>query len=99
MKERMTGRGGGGGGGTHLCKLYKLSNFTLTLVPEQHNYATRIASLQTLNPSPFRNLNIGKFFPTIIGCYYWNDIPISICQKPRKQLFKRALFQHYFAQY
>ena len=76
----------------------KPSNFTLTLVPEQHNYATRIASVQHLNPSPFR-INIRKVCPTIIGCYYWNDIPISIRQKPTKQPFKRALFQYYFAQY
>ena len=64
----------------------------------QSQYATQIASLQHLNPSPFR-INIRKFCPTIIGCSYWNDIPISICQKPTKQLFLRALFQYYFAQY
>ena len=67
------------------CQLFydedgKPSNFTLTLVPEQHSYATRIASLQHLNP--------------IIGCYFWNDIPISSRQKPTKQLLKQALFQY-----
>ena len=89
----------------YTCQLFydyivdrKPSNFTLTLVSEQHNYATRIASLQYLNPSPFR-INIRKFCPIIIGCYYWNDIPISIRQKPTKQIFKKALFQYYFAQY
>ena len=82
----------------YTCQLFydyivdgKPSNSTLTLVPEKYNYATRIASPQHLNPTPFR-INIRKFFPTIIGCYYWNDIPISIRQKPTKQLFKRALF-------
>ena len=44
----------------------KPSNFTLTLVPEQHNNATRIASLQHLNPSPFR-INIKK----ILHNNYW----------------------------
>lgn len=78
----------------HTCQFFydhivdrKLSNLTLTHVSEQHNHTTRIASLQYLSPSPFR-INIWKFCPTIIGCYYWNGIPISIRQKPTKQLFK-----------
>ena len=62
------------------------------LVSEQRNYGTRIAPLQHLNPSPYR-INIRKFCPTIIRCYYWNAIPISIRRNPRKRLFKRALFQ------
>ena len=63
-----------------------------------YDYATRSTSLQHLNPSPFRT-NIRKFFPTIIGCYYWNDIPISMQEKPIKELFKRALFSHSLSQY
>ena len=38
----------------------KVSNFTLALVSEQHNYDTRTASLQHLNPRSFR-INIRKF--------------------------------------
>ena len=38
----------------------KPSNFTLILVTEEHNNSTRIASLQHLNPGPFR-INIKKF--------------------------------------
>ena len=76
----------------------KPSNFTLALVSEQHNYDTRSASLQHLNPSSFR-INLRKFCPTVIGCYYWNDIPLSIRQKTTKKLFKRALFNYYLAQY
>ena len=58
----------------------KPSNFTIFFVSEQHNYATRSTSLQHLNPSSFR-IDTRKFCPTIIGCCYWNDIPISICKK------------------
>ena len=29
-------------------------------------------------------INIRKFCPTVIGCYYWNGIPISINKKKRK---------------
>ena len=76
----------------------KSSNFNLSLVSEQHNYSTRSASLQLLNPSSFR-INIRKFCPTVIGCYYWNDIPLSIRNKPTRKLFKKALYQYYFAQY
>ena len=45
----------------------KPSNFTLASVSEQHNYDTRSASLQHLNPSSFRK-NLRKFCPTVIGC-------------------------------
>ena len=76
----------------------KSSNFNFFLVSEQHNYSTRSASLQLLNPSSFR-INIRKFCPTVIGCYYWNDIPLSIRNKPTRKLFKKALYHYYFAQY
>ena len=76
----------------------KSSNFALSFVSEIHDYATRSTSLQHLNPSPFR-INIRKLFSKVIGYYYWNDIPISIREKPTKKLFKRALFTHYLSQY
>ena len=76
----------------------KPSNLTLSFVSEQHNYTTRSTFLQYLNPSSFRT-NIRKFCPTIIGCYYWNDIPLFIRSLSNKHLFKRYLFQNYFAQY
>ena len=89
----------------YTCQLFhdhlinkKSSNLNLSLVSEQHNYATRSLSLQHLNPESFR-INIRKFCPTILGCYYWNDIPISIRNRPTKKLFKKALRQFYFAQY
>ena len=44
-------------------------------------------------------INIRKFCPTVIGCYYWNDIPLSIRNKPTRKHFKKALYQYYFAQY
>ena len=91
--------------GLHTCQLFydhlidnKPSNFNLSLVSEQHNYATPSASLQHLNPESFR-INIRKFCPTILGCYYWNYIPLSICNQPTRKLFKKALHQFYFAQY
>ena len=37
--------------------------------------------------------------PTVLGCCYWNDIPLSIREKTTKKLFKRALFNYYLAQY
>ena len=81
----------------YTCQLFydhlidkKSLNLNLSLVSEQHNYATRSASLQHLNPESFR-INIRKFCPTILGCYYWNDIPLSIRNKPTRKLFKKAL--------
>ena len=64
----------------------KSSNFAFFFVSEIHDYATRSTSLQHLNPCPFR-INIRKLFPTITGCYYWNDIAISIREKPTKKTF------------
>ena len=64
----------------------KSSNFAFFFVSEIHDYATRSTYLQHLNPSPFR-INIRKLFPTITGCYYWNDIAISIREKPTKKTF------------
>ena len=63
----------------------KPSNLTLSFVSEQHNYTTRRTSLQYLNPSSFRT-NIRTFCPTIIGCYYWNDIPLFIRSMSNKLL-------------
>ena len=89
----------------YTCQLFydhlidnKPSNLNLSLVSEQHNYATRSASLQHLNPESFR-INIRQFCPTILGCYYWNDFPLSIRNQPTRKLFKKALHQYYFAQY
>ena len=76
----------------------KPSNYTLSLVSEHHNYVTRSASLQHLNPG-FSRINIRKFCPTVIGCYYWNDLPLSIRNLATRKRFKKALFQYYFAQY
>ena len=75
-------------------------NLNLSLVSEQHDYATRSASLQHLpvHPESFR-VNIRKFCPTILGCYYWNDIPLTVRNEPTRKLFKKALYQFYFAQY
>ena len=76
-----------------MCQLFydhivdkKSSYFALSFVSEIHDYATRSTSLQHLNPSPFR-INIRKLLPTVIGCHYWNDIPISIREKPTKKTF------------
>ena len=65
----------------------KPSNFTLASISEQHNYDTRSASLQYLNPSSYR-INLRKFCPTVIGYYYWNDIPLSMREKTAKNCLK-----------
>ena len=89
----------------YTCQLFydrlmnkKSSNLNLSLVSGQHNYATRSASLQHLNPESFR-INIRKFCATILGCYYWSDISLSIRNKPTRKLFRETLDQFYFAQY
>ena len=68
----------------------KPCNFPLFLVPERRNYFTRRASAQQLHISHSR-INIRKFCPTVIGKYYWNDLPLSIRNKSSKILFKKGL--------
>ena len=68
-------------------------------VSEQHNYATRSSQVQHLS-FDFYRINIRKFCPTIIGKYYWNNIPLSIRLKSSKHSFRQSLFRYdYFAQY
>ena len=60
----------------YTCQLFydhlinkKSSNLNLSLVSEQHSYATRSASSQHLNTESFR-INIRKFCPNIIGMIF-----------------------------
>ena len=65
----------------------KWPNFSLSFVSEIHDYETRSAYFQHLNTCTFR-INTRRFCPTVIGCYYWNDIPISMREKPNRKLSK-----------
>ena len=49
---------------------------------------------QDMNDDSFES-----FCPTVIGKYYWNDLPLSIRNKSSKILFKKALKKYYLAQY
>ena len=64
----------------------KSSNFSLSFVSQIHDYDTKSTYLQHLNTCTFR-INIRRFCPTVIGCYYWNDIPITLREKPTRKLF------------
>ena len=61
-----------------LCATLKIEETTAN--------ATQSTSLQHLNPKYFR-INIRKLWPTILGCYYWNDVPLSIHNQPTRKLF------------
>lgn len=89
----------------YTCLLYfdllhdhKPSNFVIPLLSEQHSYTTRNVSSQQLY-IPFYRTNIRMFSPTIIGLYFWNDLPLSIRSRHSKRLFKCSLFNHYLSQY
>ena len=68
-----------------LCD-HKPSNFEIPPLSEQHSYTTRNVSFRQLY-IPFYRTNIRKFSPTIIGRYFWNDLPLSIHSKHSKKLF------------
>ena len=76
----------------------KFLNITVSLVSELHNYSTRSASSNQVAIPLFRT-NLRRFCPSIIGSFFWNDIPQSIRDKPSKKMFRKALLRWYPAQY
>ena len=76
----------------------KFPNIPVSLVSELHNYSTRSASSNQVAIPLFRT-NLRRFCPSIIGSFFWNDIPQSIRDKPSKKMFKKALLRWYLAQY
>lgn len=81
----------------HLCDS-KPSNFKTPLLSEQHSYTTRKFSSAQLYIPCFRT-NIKKFCPTIIGRFFWNDLPLSIRSRSTKKLFKNFVYKYYLSQH
>ena len=81
----------------HNVDKIKSANFSLSFVSEIHDYDTS-TYLQHLITCTFR-INIRRFCSTVIGCYYWDDIPISMRRKPARKHFKSAVFTYDFSQY
>ena len=71
----------------------KFPSIPVSLVSELHNYNTRSASSNQIFIPSFRTS------PSIIGCFFWNNIPDFIRDKPSKKLFRKALLPWYLAQY
>ena len=76
----------------------KFPNIPVSLVSELHNYNTRSATSNQIFIPSFRT-NLRRFFPSIIGCFFWNNIPDFIRDKPSKKLCRKALLRWYLAQY
>ena len=76
----------------------KFPNIPVSLVSELHNYSTRSASSNQVAIPSFRT-NLRRFCPSIIGSFFWNDIPQFIRDKPSKKMFRKALSRWYLAQY
>ena len=49
--------------------------------------------------APSFRTNLRRFCPSIIGYFFWNDIPQFIRDKPSKKMFRKALLRWYLAQY
>ena len=77
-------------------QLQQTSNLTLSLISEQHNYATQSASLQHLTSKSFW-IKVRRTLPnlTILGCDHWNDIPLHVsiilCNKSTRKPLKKHL--------
>ena len=74
---------------------HKPFNFVIPPLSEQQSYTARNASLRQLLYITFYRRNIRKFSPTIIGRYFWDDLPLSIRSRHSKKLFKYSIFFHY----
>ena len=70
---------------------------SISLVSEEHNYSTRSGIFSTFFSSPFKAIR--EFCPTVIGKYYWNELPLAIRTLSAKILLKNATFKYYFVQY
>ena len=68
----------------------KFPNIPVSLVSVLHNYSTHSASSNQVAIPLFRT-NLRRFCLSIIGSFFWNDIPQSIRDKPSKKMFKKAL--------
>ena len=66
----------------------KFLDIPVSLVSELHNYSTRSASSNQV-AIPFFRTNLRRFCPSIIGSFFWNDIPQSIRDKPSKKSLKK----------
>ena len=78
----------------NMCMLFydyfhhdKFPNLPVSLVSELHNYSTRRASSNRVAIPSFRT-NLRRFCPSIIGSFFWNNIPQSIRDKPSKKMFR-----------
>ena len=76
----------------------KFLNITVSLVSELDNYSTRSALFNQVSIPLFQTY-LRRFCPSIIGSFFWNDIPQSIRDKPSKKMFRKALLRWYLAQY
>ena len=65
---------------------------------EQHRYSNRSASSDLVVIESFRT-NLRRSCSSVIGRYFWNDIPLEIRYKPSTNLIKNALKHYYVAQY
>ena len=76
----------------------KFLNIPVSLVSKLHNYSTRSALFNQVTIPLFQTY-LRRFCPSIIGSFFWNDIPQSIRDKPSKKMFRKALLRWYPAQY
>ena len=70
----------------------KFPNISVSMVSELHNYSTRIASSNQDAAIPSFRTNLQRFCPSIIGSFFWNDIPQFIRDKPSRKCSEK----HYF---
>jgi len=70
----------------------KFPNLPVSLVSELHNYSTHSASSNQIAIPSFQT-NLRRFCPSIIGSFFWNNIPQSIRDKPSK----KCLEKHFYA--
>ena len=71
--------------------LFSVTRFTVAFYD-----TNELPALPTYVGSRFSSLELVLVISTIIGYFYWNDIPISIRKKPTRKLIKWQLYQYYF---
>ena len=84
---------------TELCNFLDHTSFVFDFIGCSETWITPQTDLDCLKIPGYTFVNDNRSFSSVIGKYFWNDLPFSIRNISSKTLFKKAVFKYYFAQY
>jgi len=87
----------------HFRNQWSMWNITLARLLEQSNIPSHPLPLgitdTTTKQIPNFRTNKRKFCPTVMGTYFWNDLPLNIRKLDSKSSFKQAIKRCFLSRY